>query len=368
MPDNTPHKQEEALYLLDDDQYLHIQETEGGYDYTLYNKDTLRLMDGGQVDWETIAQSPVRSSMGAVRTEIFVLEGLQPNRVVVCDLSLLDEIHAAQVRYAEETIEGFMEKHLIPDPTISIRRMNDYGYRALDMYPLSEDRAEELIKHGIPVYHLFENGTKYPINDTKDVLAYGGLYGVERQTWEHFCNKLPPRDIEKRFLQRDEPVMAIYQLKDSADANLRFRRFDRLDVPPKYENYECVYTRGTHPDMPMTPLLEQHFYTFNEDCPADFTGHSMSVSDIVGIRRDGKMSFHYCDSFGFKTLEQFLPENYLKHVEMSLEDDYGMIDGIINNGKSQPEKKESVRVQLKDPEKPSAKTTHHKKMKETHSL
>ena len=355
MADNTTQKQEEALYLLDDSLYLHLQETDGGYDYTLYDSSTLRLVDGGLMDWDTIAQSPVASPIGAARTEIFVLQGLQPEQVVACDLALLEEIHAAQIRYADSAIEKFVANYtadadqLIPDPTISTRRMNDYGYRGSDVYPLSEDRAMELIEHGVPVYHLFENGTKYPITKTRDILEYGGLYGVDRHVWELARDKLPPRDIEKRFLQRNEPVMAIYQLKDTADPDLGFRSFDRLDSPPKHEDYECVYTRGTHPDMPMATMLEQHFYTFNEDRPADFTGHSMSVSDIVGVRRNGELSFHYCDSFGFKALDQFLPENYLKSAEMSIEDDYGMIDGIINNGKAQPEKKDSVREQLKLP-------------------
>ena len=40
---------------------------------------------------------------------------------------------------------------------------------------------------------------------------------------------------------------------------------------------------------------------------------------------------------GFRELPDFnRPENYLKTAEMSLEDDYGMIDGIINNGPKQP--------------------------------
>ena len=45
------------------------------------------------------------------------------------------------------------------------------------------------------------------------------------------------------------------------------------------------------------------------------------------------LSYHYCDSVGFKELPDFQKENYLKAAEMSTEDDYGMIDGIINNGK-----------------------------------
>lgn len=58
----------------------------------------------------------------------------------------------------------------------------------------------------------------------------------------------------------------------------------------------------------------------------------MSVSDIVAIKQDGKVSCHYCDSVGFTEIPGFLPDNPLKNAEMMLEDDYGMIDGIINNG------------------------------------
>ena len=54
----------------------------------------------------------------------------------------------------------------------------------------------------------------------------------------------------------------------------------------------------------------------------------MSVSDIVAIKRDGKVSCHYCDSFGFAEVPGFLPDNPLKNAEMAVEDDYGMIDGI----------------------------------------
>ena len=66
-------------------------------------------------------------------------------------------------------------------------------------------------------------------------------------------------------------------------------------------------------------------------------GHSLSVSDIVALKQDGKVSYHYCDSMGFQELPAFQkPENYLKAAEMSMEDDYGMIDGIVNNGPKQP--------------------------------
>ena len=83
--------------------------------------------------------------------------------------------------------------------------------------------------------------------------------------------------------------------------------------------------------------LDMIYQRFNVDHPADFKGHSLSVSDIVALKQNGVVSCHYVDSIGFRELPNFLkPENYLKNAEMLLEDDYGMIDGIINNGPKQP--------------------------------
>ena len=85
--------------------------------------------------------------------------------------------------------------------------------------------------------------------------------------------------------------------------------------------------------------LESFWVKFNEDRPPDFTGHSLSVSDIVALKIAGEVSYHYVDRIGFQELDNFaLKENYLKNAEMALEDDYGMIDGIVNNGrKEEPE-------------------------------
>lgn len=57
------------------------------------------------------------------------------------------------------------------------------------------------------------------------------------------------------------------------------------------------------------------------------------------MKQNGVVTSHYVDSIGFVELPTFLkPENYLKNAEITMEDDYGMIDGIINNGvKEQPE-------------------------------
>ena len=83
-------------------------------------------------------------------------------------------------------------------------------------------------------------------------------------------------------------------------------------------------------------MLDNLEYLFNNEHPADYRHPSMSVSDIVAIKRDGHVSCHYCDSFGFAEIPGFLPDNPLKNAEMTVEDDYGMIDGILNNGQREP--------------------------------
>ena len=55
-------------------------------------------------------------------------------------------------------------------------------------------------------------------------------------------------------------------------------------------------------------LLEELFQMFNLSRPQDFEGHSLSVSDVIMLNQDGKISAHYVDSIGFKELPGFLDE------------------------------------------------------------
>ena len=224
--------------------------------------------------------------------------------------------------------------------------------------------------------------------------------------------------------QAAENSFSIYQLKGGSETlDYRFEPLDsihRNGLSVKPENYELVY------EAPLTTKdnLESIYTRFNVDRPADFTGHSLSVSDIVVLHQGGKDTAHYCDRAGFSEVPEFLqpaqksreiteriqtprgsfylcgmtreqmeadgygfhhasedgkylimangtqayavradaPEkdNPLRTAEMTLEDDYGMIDGVINNGRrgeelekarehaerTQPEKKPSIRERL----------------------
>ena len=225
----------------------------------------------------------------------------------------------------------------IPDPAISVESMNAYGYTDSNMLPLTKERALELMERDVTVYMLHTDNTEAMAFDTEEIRSFDGIFGVEASEWETFKDRFAPQDYEKEFLDNPADSFAIYQLRDSEDtAQLRFMNADYLaqkGLSTQKENYAAVYAGDLDRRGDTQDKLNELYETFNIRRPEDFRGHSLSVSDIVALKQNGVVSCHYVDSWGFKELPGFLkPENYLKNAEMAMEDDYGMIDGIINNG------------------------------------
>ncbi len=172
--------------------------------------------------------------------------------------------------------------------------------------------------------------------------------------WDEVHGDTTPDEAMVAFLESANDSYAILQLRSSEET--AFERFMSMDYlkrqgkEPDIDHYEVVYTAPLLPYKDINTMLEETYVKFNMEHPADFTGHSLSVSDIVALKQNGVVSCHYVDSIGFKELPNFLrPENYLKYAEMSTEDDYGMIDGVINNGKREEQmEKPSVLEQLKE--------------------
>jgi len=286
---------------------------------------------------------------------------------------------------------------------------------------------------------IYENLTAGRISALDEKLAALGqtqedYFPSELEKYKEASGYEAALDTSMETVQKEpaqENTFSIYQLKGGDETlDYRFEPLDSihrngLSVDPA--NYELVYT------APLTERdsLEGIYTRFNMDRPADFTGHSLSVSDIVVLHQDGKDTAHYCDRFGFSQVPEFFqkrqqeltpdaletgetvqtprgsfyvtamsreqmeaagyglhhqsddgkylimgngtrafavlaeqPEkdNPLRTAEMTLEDDYGMIDGVINNGrrdeevekaaeaaaKSGPEKKPSIRERLED--------------------
>ena len=131
---------------------------------------------------------------------------------------------------------------------------------------------------------------------------------------------------------------SIYQVPAGPEGrDIRFRSYEELQaagLAVDRKNYELVYTAP----LDGKTTLENIYRTFNtDDRPADFRGHSLSVSDVVVINRGGKEEAHYCDSIGFTPVPEFMQESHIKTAEMSTEQNYNMIDGTLNNAPSMGE-------------------------------
>ena len=334
----------ERLYAVDD-RYLHVQRTDTGVDYTIYDKASMKELDGGQLDMEisTLAESAL---------EICNSHGIGQNAPLqVADIGILDELQAAQD--AVIAIEPPVQENPEPetdtpaDPAISVEARNAYGYTDDAMLPLTKERAMELFERDVPVYLLYGDNTEAMAFEQTEILNHDGIFGIDRADWEAVKEQFPvatENRWQKAFQQNPADSYCIYQLRrDPELAELRFMNSQYLrehGLEPAFDHYEAVYSGSLPSDGSTEARLDDLYMKFNTAHPQDFTGHSLSVSDIVVLKQQGAVSSHYVDSVGFVQFPAFLPDNYLKNAEMSMEDDYGMIDGIINNGpKEQPEAK-----------------------------
>ena len=346
----------EALFLLNDATYLHIQPCDTGWDYTLYDKETMKELDGGQLD------TPELSRSAAVRQ---ICEGLELENPSVQDapLSMIETLQDAACQQMQEQVsqqtaetadtqlpdaqEQSLDEYPMPDSEVSVSDMQGYGYFYDGMLPVTRERALELDAAGLTVYILHEDNTESMVFDTEEIIEHGGLFGVEHEEWEQspaFHEKVLERqdrqlEREQAFLAHEGSCFAIYQVSRDDPQNVRFMNLDWLqshNLAVERNNYDLIYTAPLNGSGSTMEQLETLYKQFNLQKSVDFHSPSLSVSDIVAIKQDGKVSCHYCDSVGFTEIPGFLPDNPLKNAEMMLEDDYGMIDGIINNGPKEP--------------------------------
>ena len=347
---------QEALFLLNDAVYLHIQPCDTGWDYTLYDKESMKELDGGQLDVPELSRS------AAVWQ---ICEGLKLENPSVQDapLSMVETLQDAACQQTQEQVgqqtaeaaatqlpdaqEQALDEYPMPDSEVSVSDMQEYGYPSDGMLPVTRERALELDAAGLTVYVLHEDNTESMVFDTEEIMEHGGLFGVEHEEWEQspaFHEKVLERqdrqlEREQAFLAHEGSCFAIYQVSRDNPQNVRFMNLDWLqshNLSVKRSNYDLIYTAPLNRSGSTMEQLETLYEQFNLQKPVDFHSPSLSVSDIVAIKQDGKVSCHYCDSVGFTEIPGFLPDNPLKNAEMAVEDDYGMIDGIINNGPKEP--------------------------------
>ncbi len=223
-------------------------------------------------------------------------------------------------------IDAQAEIDALPDGMIGLSEMHEYGYTWEEMLPLTKETALELFDHDLPVYQLHKDGSETLIGGREQITEHEGIFGIEKNDWE---NERELRSMqaelaesganrEAQLLYGDSDRYGIFQLKDNPE--LRQFHFegteslkrmgiikDNFDAI-KPENYNLVYVGGLSELQGRTQsaTLEAVYEKFNVDHPADYKGHSLSVSDIVVLHENGENSAHFVDSFGFTKLPDFM--------------------------------------------------------------
>lgn len=238
IPEIPSDSETERLYLIDNSIYLHLQTTDSGYDYTLYDKENMKERDGGQLDSPQIPFS-------SARQEVCKLHDIKASSIDIVSLDLLENLTDSQAKTAE------------PERTVTI----------------------------------------YQLNDT-------------------------PEAEQMRFMRLD------YMKKNNLS----------IDIGKYNEIYSCPMKEGES--------LEDIFTRFNVDRPADFKGHSLSVSDVVSIRENGKDTAYFVDCFGFKEIPDFFKDKAVKEKKPSVLKQLKDCKQSANKPKTAPKPKKSKETEV----------------------
>ena len=111
--------------------------------------------------------------------------------------------------------------------------------------------------------------------------------------------------LEEEMFRGNGDRYAIYHVDEGTPGkqhlfmNMAMVKEDGITIDA--ENYKCVYSGRLHENEKMDDL----YAVFNDNPPADYKAHSMSVSDVIITNRGGDMQAYYVDRFGFAELPEF---------------------------------------------------------------
>ena len=280
-----PEQDTEKLYMVDNEKYIHVQRSDTGIDYTIYDAASAKALDGGVLDDTgqllsaaalTVCKLHNIGDAAPIRlAPLELLNGLQEaNELLLGAGEQITGVEATSTADSLPDLPQLEQGYPMPDLTVDFAQMYQFGYTdGNTMLPLSKERARELFLQDVPIFVLNSDNTEYMVLDTEDLGAHSGIFGVERTEWERVRDTLQPR------------------------------------------------------------------------------------RDIVAPKQPDAVSYLHDDT------AKTQPENYLKNAEMALEDDYGMIDGIINNGPKQTvaeqEERSSILAKLKAPVETTNRTEKH---------
>ena len=253
---------QEALLVLDDATYLHVQPCDTGWDYTLYDVATMKQMDGGQLDGPDMGRS-------AAVSHICKDLGLGDKSIKYAPLSMIETLYEQASQQTAEAAaallpdaqEQALDEYPMPDPVLTQDDLEKCGCLDSDLLPLSKERAYELMERDLTVYIIQEGENPVMAFDTADLDAHDGIFALPREEWEEspeFDKLVKDRmahqeEREQAFLSHKGDCFAIYQVKHTDE--LRDIRYEGLEwiqsigQTVQRDNYELVYTAPLLPSI-----------------------------------------------------------------------------------------------------------------------
>ena len=299
---------ESELHLINDASYLHIQEGWDAFDYALYDKETMRKIDSGQIVLPEMADNPATENFAAARSQVFDDCRIAVVKIEKVPIDFLYKLQAAQ-------LEPPLDEYPMPDASLTMADIANIGYLQGDLLPVTFERAKELAQKGVPLCEVTWLGTVQAVSGELSQRQANSTLAVAREAWENSpmfqaavagrMNHQAERELAFRAHQGD--CFAIYQLNHS-DPEMRFLRYESLESlqkqgkTPQHENYELVYTAPFTEKMGLNALWDK----FNTDPPPDYRHPSMSVSDVVAVKTDGETRCFYVDRFDYVEISDFL--------------------------------------------------------------
>lgn len=202
--------------------------------------------------------------------------------------------------------------------------------------------VDELMQQYDPAYSERVTDRAAHLKELAEVIDHGNMFHV--QAAMHYISETS-KEYRARAatlfdrLENYRDTFTIYQLKGGPEMwDYRFEPLERLQAAGlgvDRTNYRRVYEAPLAAEDTLEDIYQQFNIGLN-NYSANYTGYSLSVSDIVVLHRDGRDTAYYVDSFGFTEAPQFLthpqlPANSLETMENTVEQNYNMPDGRINN-------------------------------------
>ena len=116
------------------------------------------------------------------------------------------------------------------------------------------------------------------------------------------------QSFEEMMFTRKECRLSIYHLDENGSGKdqlfVGMEDLQKKGITVTADQYRCVYSSLYLPNEDMNAI----YSIFNDDPPADYKVHSLSVSDVVIMNQNGDMKAYFVDRFGFQELPDFVEE------------------------------------------------------------